>query len=94
MGHSYSSSLFHVAFSTKDRKKCLDVTLRERLFPYIGGVAKQHGMIALTVGGVEDHVHVLLHLPADTALAKAVQVIKSVSSKWIHETFPEQRQFA
>lgn len=94
MGHSYSSSLFHIVFSTKDRRKCLEMTVRERLFPYLGGIAKQHGMISLTVGGVEDHVHILLQLPADMALSKAVQVIKGVSSKWIHETFPEQRAFA
>jgi REP element-mobilizing transposase RayT len=94
VGHSYTSSLFHVVFSTKGRQKCLDMALRERLFPYLGGVAKQHRMIAMAIGGIEDHVHLLLQLPADMALAKAVQVLKSVSSKWIHETFPSQRGFA
>lgn len=94
MGHSYSSSLFHVVFSTKDRRKCIDSALRERLFPYLGGIARENGMQLLAVGGVEDHVHLLVCIPASLALSKAVQLLKGGSSKWIHETFQNQRQFA
>ncbi len=94
MGHSYSSSLFHIVFSTKDRRKCMDAILRERLFPYIGGIARENGMQLMAIGGVEDHVHCLVVIPANLALSKAVQLLKGVSSKWIHETFPEQRSFA
>jgi REP element-mobilizing transposase RayT len=94
MGHSYSSSFFHIVFSTKDRRRCIDAKLRERLFPYLGGIARENGMQLLAAGGVEDHVHCLVVIPANLALSKAVQLLKGVSSKWIHETFPEQRQFA
>jgi REP element-mobilizing transposase RayT len=48
-------------------------------------------MKAIAVGGVEDHVHMLLSFPSTLALAKAVQLIKGASSTWIHETFPEHR---
>lgn len=51
-------------------------------------------MRALEIGGVEDHVHLLLSLPATMPIAKAMQLIKGGSSKWVHETFPEQRLFA
>ena len=51
-------------------------------------------MRAIEIGGVEDHVHILLSLPATMTVAKAMQLIKGGSSKWIHETFPEQRLFA
>ncbi len=51
-------------------------------------------MKALTVGGIEDHIHLLLSLRATMPIAKAMQLIKGGSSKWIHETFPEQRLFA
>ena len=50
-------------------------------------------MKALMIGGVEDHVHVLLSLPSTLSVAKAVQLIKGNSSKWIHETFPEHQSF-
>ena len=51
-------------------------------------------MKALAVGGVEDHVHVLLSLPSTIAVAKAVQLLKSGSSLWVHKTFPADRAFA
>ena len=48
-------------------------------------------MKALAKGGVEDHVHMLLSVPSTLSIAKAIQLIKGNSSKWIHETFPEKR---
>ena len=50
-------------------------------------------MKALSIGGVEDHVHALLSLPTTLSIAKAVKLPKGNSSKWIHETFPNQRLF-
>jgi len=50
-------------------------------------------MKMLAVDGVEDHVHILLSIPATLAIAKAVQLLKGNSSKWFHETFPDQRLF-
>ena len=51
-------------------------------------------MKALAVGGIEDHIHALLSLPATMSFAKAVQLIKGGSSKWVHQTFPKLQQFA
>jgi len=51
-------------------------------------------MKAIAVGGVDDRIHILLSLPSTMAVAKALQLIKGGSSKWIHETFPDQRGFA
>jgi REP element-mobilizing transposase RayT len=57
-------------------------------------IARQNKMKALEIGGVEDHVHLLLSLPATMTVSKAMQLIKGGSSKWVHETFPEHRLFA
>ncbi|MCE9544940.1 MAG: IS200/IS605 family transposase [Planctomycetia bacterium] len=89
MAHSYVSSLYHVVFSTKDRERTLTADLRERLWPYLGGIARKNRMKALVVGGVEDHVHLLLSTPSTLDIAKAVQLVKGASSTWIHEEFPE-----
>ncbi len=89
MAHSYVSSLFHCAFSTKGRGDRSSADLQSRLWPFLGGIARENGMKALIVGGVDDHVHVLLSLPATIAVAKAIQLIKGGSSKWIHDTFPQ-----
>jgi putative transposase len=91
---SYVSSYHHCVFSTKDRRPLITTALCGRLWPYLGGIAHQNKMKALEIGGVADHVHILLSLPATVPVAKAVQLIKGGSSKWIHETFPEHRLFA
>src|SRR5436309_1736302 len=51
-------------------------------------------MKAIAVGGTVDHIHILLSLPAAMSVAKAIQLIKGGSSKWIHDTFPRYRKFA
>src|SRR5438094_399968 len=56
------------------------------LWAYMAGVCKNHGMIAREIGGMEDHVHLLFHLPPTLALSKAVLTIKSNSSRWINES--------
>ena len=87
---SYISSYFHCIFSTKERRPLIKAELQERLWPFLGGIARQNKMKAIEVGGVEDHVHILLSLPATMPLSKALQLVKGGSSRWIHETFPEQ----
>jgi putative transposase len=91
---SYVSSYFHCVFSTKERRPFIRPELQERLWPFLGGIARQNKMKAIEIGGVADHVHVLLSLPSTMAVSKALQLIKGGSSKWIHETFPEHRLFA
>jgi len=91
--HSFTSCLVHCVFSTKERRRLITSALQERLWPYLGGIARAHKMKMLAVDGVEDHVHALLSIPATLPIAKAVQLLKGNSSKWIHETFPEQRLF-
>jgi REP-associated tyrosine transposase len=91
--HSFVSCLMHCVFSTKERRRLITPDLQERLYPYLGGIARENKMKALSIGGVEDHVHALLSIPATLPIAKAVQLLKGNSSKWIHETFPNQRLF-
>ncbi len=88
MPHSYTSSLFHVVFSTKERRKLITEELQPRRWAYLGGIARENDMKAYAIGGIHNHVHILLSIPATITLAKAVQLIKGGSSKWIHDTFP------
>ena len=92
--HSFTSCLVHCVWSTKNRESCLTLDLRERLWPYLGGIAKQNQMKTLAIGGASDHVHMLLSLPATLSVAKAMQFLKGNSSKWIRETFPKMHLFA
>lgn len=94
MPHSYSKTLVHYVFSTKERRKLIRPDIQERLFAYMAGIAKGNEMNCFSVGGVEDHVHILLALPATLSVAKAVQMVKGSSSKWVHETLPDLSAFA
>jgi REP element-mobilizing transposase RayT len=91
---SYVSAYFHCVFSTKERRRLITPELRERLLPFLGGIARQNKMKAIEIGGVEDHAHILLSLPSAMAVSEALQLIKGGSSKWVHETFNEHRLFA
>jgi REP element-mobilizing transposase RayT len=81
----------HCVFSTKERRPFLTPEIRQRLWPYLGGIARENDMKALVVGGVADHVHLLLSLPTTLSISKAMQLLKGNSSKWLRERFPELR---
>jgi putative transposase len=94
MANTYTSSYYHVVFSTKNRQPFLADAVRECLFAYSGGIARENKMNALEVCGTADHVHLLLPIPASLALSKAIQLIKGGSSHWLKETFPDMVDFA
>jgi REP-associated tyrosine transposase len=94
MSHSYICCLIHVVFSTAERRPLLHENVQRRLHAYIGGIARKNEMAALAVGGVADHVHVLLSLSRTVAVAKSVQLLKAGSSKWLKERCHELKGFA
>ena len=91
--HSFVSCLMHCVWATKERRRLITPDLQLRLWPYLGGIARENKMKAMVVGGVGDHVHILLSIPSTLAVAKCVQLLKGNSSKWIHETFKEHSDF-
>lgn len=93
MANTYTSLQYHVVFSTKNRKPWLTEEVCARLWPYLGGIARENGMKALQVGGVADHVHLLLAVPPTRSLSKAMQLLKGASSRWIHENYPALSDF-
>ena len=52
MANTYTSLHYHVIFSTKNRQPFLAEAIRDRVFAYLGGIARENGMNALEVGGV------------------------------------------
>ena len=87
MAHTYVSELVHCVFSTKERRNLISAEVQPDLWAFLGGVARKNGFNALIVGGTENHVHILLSLPATMPLAKAVQLVKGASSHWMNEKF-------
>ena len=80
MAHSYTNILIHYVFSTKYREKTITVELQKHLWSYMGGIARENNMKALAIGGIEDHVHLLISLPTTLSISKAIQLIKGGSS--------------
>ena len=93
LAHTFSKNYVHAIFATKGRLKIIDKELQPRLWAYLAGIAKNHEINMLAVGGTEDHIHLLFHLPPKLALAKAVLLLKANSSKWISKNFSSQEGY-
>ena len=76
---------YHIVFSTKDRAPLIDATWRERLHEYLGGTVNGLGGFSQGIGGVADHVHLLVGLKATHCLADFMRELKKASSVWVHE---------
>ncbi len=87
MAHTYVSCLIHCIFSTKERRQTISPEWQEKLWAYVGGIARKNRFQALAVGGTRDHLHALLALSGTMCPAKALQLVKGGSSKWVHDTF-------
>ena len=85
MSSTHLSLHYHIVFSTKDRHRFIEEKWREELHAYLGGCIKAVGAVPEEIGGVEDHVHLLLGLRATHCLADVLREIKTVSSRWVHE---------
>jgi putative transposase len=85
LSHSYSQNVVHVVFSTKNRAPLISAEFQPRLWAYIVGVCKKQGIHVLAIGGMGDHIHLLLQIPPVLPLAKAILTIKANSSKWANE---------
>jgi putative transposase len=94
MPQSFACLHYHLTFSSKHRQPLLTPDLSERIFEYIGGILKPHKGVLVAAGGTVDHVHLLVSLSRSMAVAEAVRLIKTNSSGWVHDIFPEQEGFA
>ena len=87
MAHTYTNCLYHCVWSTKQRQPFIREEIRERLWAFIGGIARNKGFRALEVGGHVDHAHALISLPPTVTVADALRLMKGGSSKFASETF-------
>jgi len=94
MSHTFTSLLTHVVFSTSERRPLLSDAIRPDAHAYLGGILRQLRAVPIAIGGTSDHVHLLMRLPADVPLADCLCVVKTNSSRWIKERWPERRRFS
>ena len=94
MANTYTSLHYHIVFSTKNREPWFTHENEQRLWEYLGGIARDNDMKAVQIGGYDDHIHALVAIPPVLAVSKAVQLLKGASSRWIHQTFNNMAAFA
>ena len=86
MSHSYTNLLTHVIFSTKDREPLITAALRDDLLAYLGGIVRELGGALRAANARPEHVHLLCSLPPTVAMADALRVVKTNSSRWVHRS--------
>jgi len=94
MAHTFTSILIHAVFSTSGRSPLPGGDLRPEMHAYLGGILRRLEAVPIVVGGTADHVHLLARLPADLAVVDCLRVVKTNSSRWAKERWPERRAFA
>jgi putative transposase len=94
MAQSYVNLNYHIVFSTKNRVPFITGEYESRLHEYIGGIIRSQGGVAIAIGGVADHVHVLARARQDKAPSDMIREFKAGASGWMHDVFPELHDFA
>ena len=89
MPSTHTNLHYHIVFSTKERMPLIKDEWRERLHAYLGGIVKNLEGIALAIGGINNHVHLLIGLKTSHRLDYFIRDLKADSSKWIHTELKE-----
>jgi putative transposase len=85
MPSTYLSLHYHLVFSTKNRELLIAPEWRARLHDYLGGTVRGMGGFPEGIGGMADHVHLLVGLRATHCLADVMRELKKASSAWVHD---------
>ncbi len=94
MPGTYSQIILHVVFSTKQRRAYITPDIQARLYDYVGGIVRAEKGTVYAIGGMPDHVHILLRWRTDGAISDLMRTLKARSSRWVHDTFLDSRAFA
>ncbi len=88
MASTHTCLLYHIIFATKDREPLIATSWRARLHEYLGGAVRGLDATPQGVGGVADHVHLLVGLKTTHRLADFMRELKKTSSTWVATTIP------
>jgi putative transposase len=85
VSNTFSNLLYHVVFSTKNRVPQIRPEIQESLFSWMGTILREEGGILLAIGGMPEHVHLLLKGKTDASVADLVRAVKANSSRMINQ---------
>jgi putative transposase len=84
MADTFSQIYIHLVFSVKERQNVIHKTWREELFKYVSGILKGKNQKVFAIGGMSDHIHILISLRPNCMISELVNSVKTNSSKWIN----------
>jgi REP element-mobilizing transposase RayT len=93
MAGTFTNFLYHIVFSTKNRRPFLAPEMSPRIYSYLGGAIRDEKGILYEIGGTEDHIHFLIRWRSDETISNLVGSIKRNATIWIHDTFPDLHDF-
>ena len=85
MGSTFTSLHYHIVFATKHRAPWINAKWRLRFHEYLGGTVKGLHGIPQGIGGIEDHVHLLIGLNASRCLSDFMREFKKSTSAWVRQ---------
>ena len=91
--NSFVINHLHIVFSTKDRHPLIKPEFEQAIYKYISGIGQQLNIPILKIGGMSDHIHLLIILPPTIPLSVAMHRIKGSSSRWINQQFYSENEF-
>ena len=94
MAGTYVKLLYHIIFSTKKGVDIIRPEIEERLIQYMGGILRANKGKLFAANTVPNHIHLYISMRSEPSIADMLRLIKTNSSKWIHETFHDMQDFA
>ncbi|MGB6219775.1 IS200/IS605 family transposase [Haloferula sp.] len=94
MANTYTRLLYHCVWSTKDRSPIIHEKIESKVWAYLAGIAQRNKIHAIRIGGIENHVHLLIEIPKTMAVAEAIKQLKGGSSLWINSENLTNAHFA
>jgi len=93
MAHTYSSLLFHLIWSTREREPMITADFKPRLYAYMETLFEDEGAHVVIMNGMPDHVHILVHTKPSILLSTLVRKVKGASCRWTHQNISELEHF-
>jgi putative transposase len=71
---------YHLIWATKKRQPLINVDVESKLYSYLIGKADSLSSIVHAIGGIEDHIHLVVSIPPRLSIADFVKTLKGSSA--------------
>jgi REP element-mobilizing transposase RayT len=93
MAGTFTNIVYHIVFSTKDRRPFLAPEMAPRIYSYLGGVIRDEKEVLYEIGDTEEHIHLLIRWRPDETISNLVGNMKRSATIYIHDTFTHLSDF-